>query len=131
MEAARPSRRRRRPRRGTVDRPVNARLVRASLVVVAFSLLALLFSISTTGTLPRPTLQPLFDSGAAASLATQLTSVEPGRVPGSLQDADAAHWYRETISMFGFTTSEDVWDEDLPDLGRVELRNVVTVIPRK
>src|SRR5438094_7973635 len=98
MEAARPSRRRRRPRRGTVERPINTRLVRVALAVVALPLLAFLFSISTTGTLPRPTLQPLFDSGAATSLATQLTSVDPSRVPGSLQHAQPAHWYRETIS---------------------------------
>ena len=131
MEAARPSRRRRRPRRGTVERPVNTRLVRVAFVVVAPALLALLFSVSTTGVLPRPTLQPLFDSTAAASLAAQLATVDPSRVPGSLQDDEAARWYRETISTFGFATSEDVWQEDLPDLGRVQLRNVVTVVPGK
>jgi len=129
MDAARPPRRRRRPRRGTVERPVNTRLVRVAAVVVAPALLAFLFSISTTGQLPRPTLQPLFDRTAAAALASQLTTVDPSRVPGSLQDAEAANWYRETIGAYGFSTSEDVWEQDLPDLGRVQLRNVVTVIP--
>jgi len=62
-------------------------------VVVAPSLLALLFSVSTTGVLPRPTLQPLFDSTAAASLAAQLATVDPSRVPGSLQDDEAERWY--------------------------------------
>jgi hypothetical protein len=103
--------------------------VRVASVVIAPALLAFLFSISATGTLPRPTLQPLFDGGAAASLASQLTTVDPSRVPGTLQDAEAARWYRETVSAFGFATSEDVWGEGLPDLGRVELRNVVTVVP--
>jgi len=98
-------------------------------VVVAPALLAFLFSISTTGTLPRPTLQPLFDAGAAASLATQLDTVDPARVPGTFQDEEAARWYRETVSAFGFETSEDAWQQDLPGLGRVELRNIVTVVP--
>jgi hypothetical protein len=108
---------------------VNTRLVRVTSIVVAPALLALLFSISTTGRLPAPQLAPLFDRAAAASLASQLTSVYPSRVPGSLQDADAARWYQETISAFGFATDEDVWTEDVSGLGRVELRNLVTVVP--
>jgi hypothetical protein len=129
MEAARPRGRRRRARRGTVDRPLNVRLVRVSSIVVAPALLALLFSLSTTGTLPPPTLEPLFDASAAASLATQLSTEYPSRVPGTVEAADAAHWYEETISAFGFDTEEDVWDEDIPDMASVTLRNVVTVIP--
>jgi hypothetical protein len=129
MDAARPSTRRPPRRRGTVERPVNTRLVRVALLVVAPAFLAWLFSISTTGTLPRPTLKPLFDSGAAASLAGQLTTVDPARVPGTFQAAEAARWYRETVSAFGFETSEVAWEQDLPDLGRVELRNIVTVVP--
>ena len=129
MEAARPPRRRRRPRRGTVERALNARLVRVASVVVAPAVLAFLFSISTTGTLPRPQLQPLFDQDAAAALAAQLTTVHPSRVPGSFDDQEAAGWYRQTISAFGFATDEDVWREDISGLGNVELRNLVTVVP--
>src|SRR5919198_727008 len=129
MEAARPPRRRRRPRRGTVESPVNTRLVRVTGIVVAPALLALLFSISTTGHLPPPQLEPLFDRTAATTIASQLTSVYPSRVPGSLQDPDAARWYEQTISGFGFATAEDVWTQDVPDLGEVELRNLVTVVP--
>jgi hypothetical protein len=103
--------------------------VRVTSIVVVPALLALLFSISTTGKLPPPQLAPLFDSEAAATLATQLTSVYPSRVPGTLQDADAARWFQETISAFGFATEEDIWSEDLPDLGTVELRNLVAVVP--
>ena len=129
MEAARPPGRRRRPRRGTVDRPLNARLVRVAFVVVAPAFLALVFSISQTGTLPLPSLAPVFDSTAAAALATELTTIHPSRIPGTVDDENAARWYQETISSFGFTTEEDLWREDLPDLGPVELRNLVTVVP--
>jgi len=82
-----------------------------------------------TGTLLRPALEPLFDADAAVTLATQLSTEYPSRVPGTAEAAGSAHWYGETISAFGFTTEEDVWREDIPDLGDVELRNLVTVIP--
>jgi hypothetical protein len=129
MEAARPGERRRRARRGTVDRPLNARLVRVAFVVVAPALLALLFSISATGTLQRPPLDPLFDSASAEAVATELSTKFPSRVPGSVGAAEATLWYRETISGLGLQTTEDVWRADLPDLGEVELHNVVTVVP--
>jgi Zn-dependent M28 family amino/carboxypeptidase len=129
MEAARPGGQRRRARRGTVDRPLNARLVRVASLVVAPALLALLFSISTTGTLQRPPLEPIFDTGSARALATEMSLKFPSRVPGTTGAEEAALWYRETIGGLGLQTSEDVWRADLPDLGTVELRNVVTVVP--
>lgn len=129
MEAARPRGRRRRPRRGTVDRPLNARLVRVSAILVAPALLALLFSISATGTLPRSPLEPLFDPAAASTLATQLSTEYPSRVPGTPEAVDAARWFEETIAAFGFATEADVWVEDLAELGEVELHNVIAVVP--
>ena len=129
MDAARPRGRRRRPRRGTVDRPLNTRLVRVSSLIVAPALLALLFSVSTTGVLPRSTLEPLFDGATAADLASQLSTEYPSRVPGTVGAEDAARWFRETIAAFGFTVDEDVWREDVPGLGEVDLRNVVAVVP--
>ena len=129
MEAARPGGRRRRARRGTVERPLNARLVRVAAIVVAPALLVLLFSISTTGTLPRPPLDPIFDTASAEAIATELSVEHPSRVPGTLGAENATIWYRETISSLGLTTSEDVWSADLPDLGDVELHNLATVIP--
>lgn len=100
-----------------------------AFVVVAPALLALLFSISTTGTLPRSPLEPVFDSAAAAALHDQLSAVYPIRVPGTLEAEGATRWYSETISALGLATEEDVWTEDLADLGSVELRNVVTIVP--
>ena len=129
MEAPRPPRRVRRRRRGTVDGPLNTRLVRVGFIVVAPAVLALLFSISTTGTLPRTPLEPLFEAASAAAFHAQLSTVHPARVPGTVDAENATRWYSETISALGLTTEEDVWTEDLADLGTVELRNVVTVVP--
>jgi hypothetical protein len=89
----------------------------------------MLFSVSTTGVLPRPVLEPLFDGEAAAELASRLATEYPDRLPGTLGAEGAARWYHETIAGVGLTTDEDTWTEELPELGRVELRNVVTVVP--
>ena len=129
MEAAQPGGWRRRTRRGTVDRPLNTRLVRVAALVVAPALLAVLFSLSTTEALPRPALEPLFDTESAVALATELSTEFPSRVPGSVGAEDATLWYRETIAGLGLDTEEDAWSANLPDLGEVELRNLVTVIP--
>jgi hypothetical protein len=96
-------------------------------VVPAF--LALLFSLSTTGTLPKSPLEPLFDADAAAVLHAQLSAEYPARVPGTTEAEAASRWYSETISALGLATEEDIWTQDLADLGRVELRNIVTVVP--
>jgi len=129
MEAARPRERGRRLRRGTVDRPLNTRLVRVGLVVVAPALVALLFSVSTTGTLPPSPFQPLFDARAAGAHASTLSAIYPSRVPGTPEAEEAARWFRETMSSFGLATEEDVWTEDVAGLGDVVLRNVVATVP--
>jgi hypothetical protein len=129
MEAARLRARGRRLRRGTVERPLNSRLVRLGFLLVAPAAVAFLFSISTTGTLPRSPLAPIFDPSAATQLATTLSIEYPSRVPGSEGADGAAHWYAETVKSLGLTTEEDAWTEDLADLGRVDLRNVIAVVP--
>jgi Peptidase family M28 len=129
MEAARLRARGRRLRRGTVERPLNSRLVRLGFLLVAPAAVAFLFSISTTGTLPRSPLAPIFDPSAATQLADTLSIEYPSRVPGSEGADGAAHWYAETVRSLGLSTEEDAWTEDLADLGRVELRNVIAVVP--
>jgi hypothetical protein len=129
MEAAPPRARGRRLRRGTVERPLNARLIRVGFLVVIPAFLAFLFSISTTGALPRSPLDPLFDAESAATFADTLAVEYPSRVPGSEGAAEAAVWYRETVAALGLQVEEDVWTADLAGLGRVELHNIVSVVP--
>jgi hypothetical protein len=98
-------------------------------LVVAPAAAAFLFSISTTSALPRSPLDPLFDARSATSFATTLATEYPSRVPGSEGAAGAARWYRETATSIGLRTEEDIWTEDLADLGSVELHNIVSVVP--
>ena len=90
---------------------------------------AVLFSVSTTGTLPRPLLDPLFDPASAAAYAEELTALHPDRVPGTAEAESATRWYEVTISNLGLVTTTDSWTEDIPDLGPTRLSNVVTVVP--
>jgi hypothetical protein len=129
MDAARHRTRGRRPRHGTLERPLNARLVRVAFLVVIPAFLALLFSISTTGALQRSPLDPLFDGASAATFAETLTTQYPSRVPGSEGAAESAVWYRETIASLGLQTEEDLWTAALADLGEIELRNIVSIVP--
>ena len=129
MEAAPPRTRGRRLRRGTVERPLNARLVRVSFVVVAPAVLAFLFSISTTGTLQRSSLEPLFDGESAASLAATLDTEFPRACPGLRAQPTRRCGTRRPSGHSGLTTATDTWTEDIPDLGSVELNNVVTTVP--
>ena len=98
-------------------------------LVVVPAILAFLFSISTTGTLPRTPLEPLFEADSAAAVSEQLSTVYPARVPGTVEAENATRWYSETISALGLATEADTWTQNIADLGTVELRNVVTVVP--
>jgi hypothetical protein len=98
-------------------------------LLAAPALLAFLFSISTTTALPRSPLDPLFDAESATSFATTLATEYPSRVPGSEGADGAARWYRETVASIGLQTEEEIWVEDLADLGRVQLHNIVSVVP--
>jgi hypothetical protein len=129
MEPARPRVAPRRPRRGTVERPIDSRLVRLGLLAVLGALVIAGFSIDRPGPLPAPTLPPRFDVASARQLALELAGDYPRRVPGSLGGEGAAGWMKEKLALYGLDTTEDTWSEDVPGLGRVTLRNVVTVVP--
>ncbi|HET8741389.1 MAG TPA: M28 family peptidase [Gaiella sp.] len=129
MEPARLGTSKRRPRRGSVERPVDGRLVRKTSLVVLAPLLLLLLTLGRSGPLPAPALPPAFDRATAASLTTDLARENPSRVPGSLGAADAAAWFRDTLALYGLTVREDRWRQDVPGVGRVELRNLAAVVP--
>jgi hypothetical protein len=128
MDAARPPRRRRRPRRRTTEHVLDARLVRIAALVLVPAVLLVLLTISAPGVLPPPPAAPVFDGSSAAALSAQLSSAHPTRTPGTPEAGLAAGWYRQTMESLGLVTEEEVWREDLPGLGDVELRNVITVV---
>jgi hypothetical protein len=128
MEPARLGTSKRRPRRGSVERPVDLRLVRNLAAVVVFPLLLLVVSVVRPGPLPAPTLPPAFDGSTATALTRELAGNNANRVPGSLGAANAAQWFRDKLALYGLPVREDVWQEDVPGIGRVELRNLAAVV---
>ena len=97
--------------------------------MLVLPLLVLAFTIATPEPLPTPTLPPSFDGTSATELATELARDFPDREPGTVGADGAAGWVRERLALYGLPVTEDVWDEEIPGLGDVRLRNLVSVIP--
>lgn len=128
MESASAAPARRRPRRGSVERPVNTRLVRSVALLLVGPVVVLALTLVRTGPLPAPVLPPAFDGGVAASLTRELARDHPSRVPGSPGAAGAARWFEEKLALYGIPVEEDVWEQELPGLGAVELRNLAAIV---
>ena len=117
-----------RPRRGSVERPVNARLVRGTWLLVALPLLLAAFSVARPQPLPPPTVPPTFDVPVAEQLARELARDYPDRSPGSPGALGAANWVAEQFEVYSLPLEEDRFTARIPGQGEVELRNVVTVV---
>ncbi len=118
---------RRRPRRGSVERPVNGRLYRASFVVTVLPLLLLAFTTTRPGVLGAPALPPSFDGTGARALADELANRYPDRAPGSAGALGAAGWLRDHFRAFGLPVTTDTWTERLPNGPVARLDNVWAV----
>lgn len=118
-----------RPRRGSVERPVNARLVRGTWLLVALPLLLAAFTVGRPQPLPPPTLPPSFDRSTAVELARELSRDYPDRAPGSAGSLGAATWVEEQLALYGFEPQLDRFQARIPGLGTVELQNLVAVVP--
>jgi hypothetical protein len=118
---------RRRPRPGSLERPVNGRLYRSAFLVLSLPLLILAFSITRPGTLPAPLLPPNFDGPATATLVADFAKLHPDRRPGSAGALGAADWFRESLRPYGLPVASDSWRATVPGLGRVRLQNLWAV----
>jgi hypothetical protein len=129
MAATPPPARRRRARRGSLERPLNGRLYRGSFAVVALAVVVLAFSIVRAGGLPPPVLPPNFDGAGTRALAADLSDLYPDRSPGSSGSLAAAQWFRDQMRQYDLPVSSDAWREEVPGLGRVRLENLWAVAP--
>ena len=93
---------RRRPRRGSLERPVNARMYRGTWLIVGLPLLLAAFTVGQPQALPAPPLPPAFDEQAALVLAEDLAKSHPDREPGTPGAAAAADWVVEAFRAYGF-----------------------------
>src|SRR5215210_338119 len=120
---------RRRPRRGSLERPVSTRIYRAAWLVVAVPVLVAAFSVGRPQPLPEPRLRPFFDQETAVQFTRELTRF-PDRSPGSPKGREAAEWVAEQLRSYKFDVELQTFDADIPGRGREELVNVVGIAPR-
>src|SRR5438105_14020556 len=90
MSAAPPRQARRRPRRGSLERPVSGRTYRGTWLLVALPLLLAAFTVSRPAPLSKPDLPAAFDLHGARTLSVELANSYPDRFPGTAGAAEAA-----------------------------------------
>ena len=116
---------RRRPRPGSLERPVNGRLYRGTWLLLGLPLLVAAFSVARPVPLPPPPVSPGFDGEAATSLAADLAGHHPNRYPGSVGALQAADWFRDQLRPYGFRVRTQPFTAVIPGQGRVRLQNLV------
>src|SRR5919202_580195 len=116
MAAVPPRLERRRPRPGSLERPVNARLYRGTWLLVGLPLLLLAFTVGHPGALAKPTLPPGFDRASAVDLARDLARTNPDRSPGT---TGSIGWLRRQLRPYGLRPHVEAFDASIPGRGRV------------
>jgi Peptidase family M28 len=129
VAAVPPAPQRRRPRRGSLERPINGRLYRGTWLLVGLPLLVLAFSVARPAALQPPGLPAAFDRDAALAIADDLSLHWPIRTPGSSGAIGAARWFGTQLSPYGFAVRSETFTADIPGQGTVQLRNLVARKP--
>ena len=110
VTAASPAPERRRPRPGSLERPVNGRLYRGTWLLVGLPLLLLAFSVTRPPSLQLQDLPPpAFDSNGAATIANDLAFRYPDRIPGTPGAQGAATWFRQQLQPYGLSVRRDAF----------------------
>jgi hypothetical protein len=121
---------RRRPRRGSLERPIASQLYRSSFLLCSLPLLLAAFTVRTPGTLQKPLLPPAIDARGTLELTRELAGQYPNRVPGSPGGLAAARWFRRQLAPYGLATATDSWRARLAAGGPlVRLQNLSAVAP--
>lgn len=109
MTAASPASERRRPRPGSLERPVNGRLYRGVWLLVALPVLLLAFSVTRPPSL-RLSDSRAFDGGVAAVIADDLATSYPNRAPGTTGARGAERWFRNELKPYGFDVQQETFE---------------------
>jgi hypothetical protein len=115
-----------RRRRGSLERPVNARMYRGTWLLVGLPLLVAAFSVARAQPLPTPSVPPTFDGETAKILAEDLVDKHPNRTPGSI---GAIRWVEDRFGLYGFRIRRQSFDAVIPGRGKVRLTNLLAVAP--
>jgi hypothetical protein len=122
---------RRRPRRGSLERPVSGRIYRAAWIAVAVPLLVAAFSVGRPVALQQPTLPPSFDRTTAVQFARVLAGRAPDRSPGTVDADEAADYVASQLRSYRFTVERQPFTADVAGRGRERFENIVAVAPAR
>ena len=120
---------RRRPRRGSLERPISGRIYRAAWLVVAVPLLVAAFSVGQPVALQQPRLPPSFDRTTAVQFATEFARDYPDRRPGTTGSKAAAEWVTARFRDYDFTVERQGFDANVPGLGEQHFVNLIATAP--
>jgi Peptidase family M28 len=129
MAALRPPPVPRRPRPGSIERPVNGRTYRGTALLIAIPLLIAAFTVTTPDELPPSSFPAAFDQQAAVEAARELALQSPFRQPGGDDAANAADWVAVRFRSYGFRVQRDRFEASIPGRGSEPLQNVYAVAP--
>jgi Peptidase family M28 len=129
MAAVPPPPARRRPRPGSLERPVNAKLYRGTWLLVGLPLLIAAFSVARPAPLPPPEQLSALDGRALKSLAKDLILFHSNRYPGTLGAINAAGWFRDQLRPYGLQIRTERFSAVVPRAGRLRLQNLLAVAP--
>ncbi len=129
MSATPPRPARRRPRRGSLERPVSGRTYRGTWLLVALPLLLAAFTVTRPAALPAPTIPAAFDAKGALANALDLAKYYPDRAPETAGAAGAVSWLVDQLKPYGFDTQVVPFEATVAGRGRVRFVNVVAVAP--
>ena len=120
---------RRRPRKGSLERPVSGRIYRAAWLCVAVPLLVAAFSVGQPVALQQPRLPPSFDRTTAVQFTTELARDFPDRRPGTSGAEGATDWVEARFRDYKFTVERQEFDADVPGLGTQHFVNLIATAP--
>jgi Peptidase family M28 len=120
---------RRRPRRGSLERPISGRIYRAAWLAVAVPLLVAAFSVGQPVPLQEPRLPPSFDRTTAVQFASELARDFPDRRPGTSGAEGATEWVAARLHDYNFTVERQEFDAHVPGLGTQHFVNLIATAP--
>ena len=124
-----PAPERRRPRPGSLERPISGRLYRGTWLLVGLPLLVLAFSVARPAALQPPNLPPAFDKDSAAALAVELATAYPIRPAGSAGASGAAAWFATQLRPYGYAVKREPFTAVVPGRGRIHGVNLLARTP--
>ena len=129
MSASTPRPPRRRPRRGSLERPVSGRTYRGTWLLVALPLLLAAFTVTRPAPLPAPSLPAAFDAPGAAALAKSFAKDYPDRSPQTTGAAGATDWFADQLRPYGCTIQQDPFEATIAGRGKLRFVNLMAVAP--